>query len=179
MNIADLESLGFTKQQLFEKIVEQLVESISDPEKTDFESRIQNQIKKHVDGQISKAIADQILPHVGRQVDEIVLQETNSWGEKTGQKCTFIEYLVKRTDHFIREEVNHSGKTRGEDSYSWTKHSTRIAFMIDNYLQYNIEKAMLEALGNVNSSVRKGLEEACKIALAGIKVTVNTQVKTQ
>ncbi len=50
--------------------------------------------------------------------------------------------------------------------------------VLDRLVEKLFERAITEALGNVNSSVRKGLEEAVKIALANIKVNVNTEVKT-
>lgn len=48
---------------------------------------------------------------------------------------------------------------------------------IDN-LKYHIDAAVKTALGEVNSSVRKGLEGAVKLALANVKVVVDTKVTT-
>jgi hypothetical protein len=95
-------------------------------------------------------------------------------------KLTFTEYLVQRVDAYIREEVNYNGKSRSEDrdSYGWSKSSTRIVHLIHGHLQYHIQRAVTEALGQVNSSVRKGLEEAVKHAIASVQVKVATEVKT-
>ena len=131
-----------------------------------------------MDETLKRAMEQHIYPRVTAMVENITLQKTNSWGEAKGTPLTFVEYLVERTDQWIREEVNYEGKVKGEDSFSWNKKGTRIQFMIDKYLQYSISTAMEQALGLGVSSVRKGLEDAVKIAIDNIKVTVKTEVKT-
>lgn len=181
MNENDLAELGLTKEDVLNRLVERLSESFinSDEEYgSDFQQRLELSIKNQVDEKLNATLTAHVLPKITTMVDEISLQETNRWGEKLGTKLTFIEYLTQRADAYIREEVNFRGKTQAEDSYSWQKSSTRIAYMIHEHLQYSISRAMESALGNVHSSVRKGLEEAVKTALAEIKVSVNTTVKT-
>lgn len=143
----------------------------------EFSQRLEAAVKSKVDERIDTAMNTHVLPKIAEMVDGICLTETNKWGEKRGENLTFIEYLTQRVDSYIREEVNHNGKTRSEDSYSWSKHSTRITYMISEHLQYSISMAMVAAMGDVNSSVRKSLEEAVKMALANISIKVNTEVK--
>lgn len=182
MTAQELQAIGLTPNDVLDRLVEKLVEHYVESEdgyKNDFVNRIEAGVKQAVEARIESALTVHVFPKVKEMIEGICLQETNRWGEKVkGEKLTFIEYLTQRVDAYIREEVNHDGKTQGQDSYSWTKHSTRIAYLIHEHLQYSIERAMVEALGNVNSSVRQGLAEAVKIALASIKVEVNTKVKT-
>lgn len=181
MTKQELADLGLTPDDVLNKLVDRLFDHYSETEdgyKCDFENRMERDIKERIDERIKTAFETHVLPLVTEKVDTICLTETNRWGEKVGKPITFIEYLVSRVDFYIREEVNHAGKTKAQESYSWSKSGTRISYMIHEHLQYNISRAVETALGNVNSSVRKGLEEAVKIALDKIKVTVDTKVKT-
>jgi hypothetical protein len=180
MTKLELEQLGLSEKDVMERLVDRLCEQLieGDTEYAGlFGQRVEKAVKERVDAALTSALENHVVPKISEMVDGICLQETNAWGEKKGEKLTFTEYLVSRVDAYIREEVNHNGKARSEDSYSWTKRSTRIAYMIHEHLQYNIEAAVKTALGEVNSSVRKGLEGAVKEALDRVKVTVNTKVE--
>jgi hypothetical protein len=182
MTKEELALLGFTEEDVLNRLVDKLCEQMVETEECyagDFGRRLQKAVEQRVSETLDKAMAAHILPKVSEMVEGVCLVETNRWGEKVGEKLTFIEYLVKRTEAYITEGVNYNGKTQSEDSYSWRKHSTRIAFMINQHLQYSIDNAMKKALGDVNSSIRKGLENAVKIALQNITVQVKTDVITQ
>lgn len=171
-----LESLGFTKEELQQRVVDQLCEQILSGKSYDedgeemyegsqFKRELEKRLKEHVTATIG-AIADKhVLPNVTSYIENLCLQETNGWGEKTGKKVTFIEYLVQRADAYIREDVNHNGKTQGEDSYSWRKNTTRIAYMIHQHLQYHMSQMIESALKNANKSIAGGIEQAVKIQL--------------
>ena len=177
----DLKNLGLTEKDVLDRLADKLCERYVSDEveyKNQFERRIEDAVKKQVDKVLDSAMKKHILPAVTKMTEGICLEETNRWGEKRGTKLTFTEYLVKRVDSYIREEVDYSGKPKGTDSYSWKANGTRIAYMIHEHLQYHISRAMETALGDVNSSVRKGLEEAVKISLNNIRVTVDTKVTT-
>lgn len=180
--MTELNELGITTDTITEKLVDRLAGIFvgEDSEYTnDFEKRVETAIKLRVDEILDRAITEQITPKVTGMVDNICLEETNKWGEPKGRKMTFIEYLTERVDWYIREPVNYEGKSKGENSYgSWDARSTRIAFMIHAHLKYHIEQAMVNALGVVNSSVRKGLEEAVNLALKQVTVKVDTTVKS-
>lgn len=180
MTKEQLQSLGISEDDILNRVVDRICESIIpsfDEAESEFGNRVEGAVKERIDKVMSDAFEKHVHPKITEMVENVTLQATNRWGEARGEKLTFIEYLTERADAYIREEVNHNGKTQSEDSYSWRKHGTRIAYLVNSHLQYSIQRAMEQALGDVNSSVRKGLEEAVKIALAGIKVSVNTTVK--
>jgi hypothetical protein len=181
-NNIDLNALGITPEDLIERVADKLSGIFANEEKDyahDFEARVERAVKARVEAVLEKALADHILPKVAAMVDGIMLQETNKWGEKRREKLSVTEYLVERADAYIREEVDYSGKPKGTDSYSWTPRSTRIVHLIHEHLDWHIKKAMEKAFGDVTSSVRKGLEEAAKIAIDSIKVTVATKVEAK
>jgi len=175
----ELAALGFSEADVLEKLADKLCEQfIGDGEDyaAEFARRMQSAVTQRVDEVLEKAIAEHILPRITEMTEGICLQETNKWGEAKGAKLTFVEYLTQRVDAYIREEVNHNGKPKDEDSYGWRANTTRIAYMIHQHLQYSIQQALAKALGEVNSSVRVGLQEAVNLALASVKVKVETKV---
>lgn len=175
----DLKELGFTKEELQQRVIDQIVSQVlagatydEDGNEIETKSRfareLDSKIQKHIEETIDKVAKKHILPNVKDYVEKLTLQETTKWGEKRGAKLTFIEYLVSRAEAWITEEVNHNGKSKDQESYSWRGCQTRIAHMIHEHLQYNIERAMKEALSNANASIAKGLQETVKIKLAEV-----------
>jgi len=188
----DVKDLGFTEEELQQRVVDQICDRLlsskrfnyDDEEEyvgeSDFHKKLIALVKTRIDEAVEAMGEKHVLPNVSRYVEEICLQETTTWGEKKGEPMSFVEYLVQRADHYLREEVDHSGKTKKENSgYGWSKSGTRVASLIHKHLDFNIQKAMKEAVANVNHSLSAGLEETVKIKLAeisnGLKVTVKTR----
>lgn len=185
-----LEALGLDQDKLAEKLVDRLAQnmltSIGYDENGDdwfgtspFASKLNNMVKARLDQVVNDLADKHVLPRVGAMVEGLVLQQTNSWGEKVGKPITFIEYLTQRAEAYMQEEVSFDGKTKAESgSYSWAKRSTRVAYMIDKHLHYSIESAMKAALANVNNSVAAGLEEATKTAIREVTSKLTVKVDT-
>lgn len=192
MNL-DLQALGFTQEELQQRVVDQLCERLTKTVSVDDEGgehwrdsdvarKLNEAVIKRVDAAIEQIAAKHVLPNVSTFLEGFCLQATNSWGEKTGQPITFIEYLVKRAEHYITEKVNYDGKAKDEDRYSsssWHGTQTRIAFMINSHLQYSIETAMKKALAEANGHIVKGLEETVKIKLKEVSDALTVAVKTK
>lgn len=185
------ESLGITKEQITERVIDQIARSImrgtmcdDDPEyectaSSNFEKMMKEVVKKHIEVSINRMAAIHLLPRISYYIENLCLQQTNKWGEKTAEPVSFIQYLISKAEAYIIEPVNQNGKTRSEESCSpWRESTTRIAYLINEHLRRSISEAMIEALSLANKSVRQGLENAVKIALASIQVQVKTDVKT-
>lgn len=186
-----LESLGLDQDKLADKLVDRLAQnmltSIGYDEDGDdwfgtspFAKKLNDMVKARLDKVVSELADKHVLPRVNEMVEGLVLQQTNQWGEKVGKTVTFIEYLTQRADMWMREEVNYEGKVKGENgSFSWNKKGTRVEFLIDKHLQYNIERAMLAAVGEAHKSITEGLKEAVNIKLGQIAVQLKTEVKAK
>lgn len=189
MDIKQLEALGITAEDLTDRIVERATEELLTTVRIDEDGeeagrtrsslarKVEDNIRKHTDAKIQALAEQHILPNVANYIESLTLQETNRWGERTGQKLTFIEYLTQRADAYMREEVNSNGKSKQEEGgYSWSAHSTRVAHMVSKQLHYSIETAMKAALAHANSSISQGLEGAVKIALANATASLKVAV---
>lgn len=186
-----LESLGLTQDDIQERVIERLCEQVLSGKGWDedgnefyqdskFKQQLDERIKKQVEENINAIAAKHVLPNVAQFVENLTLQETNKWGEKKGEKVTFVEYLVQRAEAYIQEQVDYDGKGKGEkDSYNWSARTTRIAYLVHQHLHYHIETAMKQALATANGAIVGGLEAAVKAALqqalAGLKVGVQTK----
>lgn len=190
MSAISFEALGISKEDLTEKLLDRLVEDFTTEPTWDengtetrrgstMAAKITTQIKDHIDATVRRLGEEHVLPRVTELIEGLVLQTTNSWGEKTGKPVTFIEYLTQRADAYVREEVNYEGKTKADDSYNWRKHTTRVAHMIDKHLQFSINTAMTKALADANSSIAVGLAEAVKHSLAEATAKLKVEVKTK
>ena len=189
----DLQALGFTQEELQQRVIDQLCAhltktvSIDDEgeehwRESDMGRRLNQAVIKRVDAAIEKIATEHVLPNVSTFLESFCLQATNHWGEKTGQPITFIEYLVKRAETYITEKVNYDGKGKDDDRYSsssWNGTQTRIAYMINSHLQYSIEAAMKKALAEANGHIVKGPEETVKIKLKEVSEALTVAVKTK
>lgn len=185
----DLAELGFTKEELQQRVVDQIaaqvmVGTFSDEEGEEFKSdsafakTLDKHVKKKVDDTINALAEKHILPNVASYIENLTLQATNQWGEKRGTPVTFIEYLTQRAEAYMQEQVNFEGKTKGEnDSYSWRGAQTRISHLINKHLHYSIENAMKDAMKIATSGIAKGIEETVRAKLAEVSQQLKTEVK--
>lgn len=184
MNKLDLEALGFTKEEIQNRVVDQAVKQLlmcstynEDGDEveisSDFGRQLKKAVKQKVDETINRLAEKHILPDVGKYIENITLQQTNSWGEKTGKSMTFVEYLTNRAEHYLNEKVNYEGKSKEEvGGYSWSGTQTRITHLVHEHLHFTIAEAMKNAVKNVNSVIIPALAETCKLKLGELSTNL-------
>lgn len=176
MNIETLTALGLDAKQIENMIVERAVEALlretgvdqwgdESERPSDLSSRVSKMVKARIDEKINELAEAHLMPKIDAHIDGLILQETTTWGEKRGKPMTVIEYLVARADAYMVEPVDYAGQSKGADSYNWKQHSTRIVHAVNKHLQYEIDTAMKEALRTANTTMAKGLHEACRVAI--------------
>lgn len=182
----NLEDLGFTKDELQKRVIDQLCERMMIGEcewvdYSEFRKQLNEQIKNGINDSIECLAEKHVLPNVAKQVEEVCLQETNAWGEAIGDQVTFIEYLVLRAEKYLTERVDRSGDSKEEStrSYEWKGTQTRVTNLVNRHLHSSIEKAMKIALERANSVILQGIEETVKLKLAEIVENLKIDVKTQ
>lgn len=190
----DLQELGFTKEELQNRVVNRICEELmtrtrgDDPENPGYEWAEESGFRKELDKQIMEGIKasiqrlaeEHVLPNVSKYVEETCLQETSKWGEKRGDPMTFTEYLVAKAEQYLMEKVDYSGKAKSEDrGYSWSGTQTRITHLVHKHLHHSISHAMEDAVKSANSAITAGIQETVKIKLAEVaeKLQVTTKIK--
>lgn len=187
-----LQELGLSQDEIRQRVIDKMADELFTSAQTGEDGETayyrESELKKDLDKLVTQRIDQKIgqlfeqhcAPHVEKQIEEIVLQETNSWGEKSGKSkpIGIIEYMVQRIDHFITEQVDYRGKSKREaNDYGWSGKTTRIAFMINDHLQYSVESAVKQALQTANSQIAQGIEEAVKVKLQEVLKNVKCDVK--
>ena len=187
----DLQALGISNEELVNRLVDKisqdLLVSIDIDEdggeyraKNDIAKKLDALIKQTIDAKVAALAEKHITPNINTYIENLTLQQTNKWGEKTGQQITFIEYLTKQAELYLVEPVNFEGKTKEEcGSYSFNKSQSRITHLIDKHLHYSIETAMKNALATANSAISEGITETVKIKLTEIVSKIKTEVKVR
>jgi len=188
---ANLEAmLGFTKEELRDRVVDRLCAQLMESSACDedgepitrastFAREIQTHVKKRVDASIAALAEAHVLPNVSQYVENLVLTETNGWGEKRGKSVTFIEYLVERAEHYLLEKVDSEGRNEDErrrGGYSGRGEQTRITQLVDNHLRWSIKTAMEDALKIANGAIATGIAETVKLKLAEVVAGLQTTV---
>lgn len=186
-----LEQLGFTKEELQQRVIDQLCKQalvgVSYDEDgneaecdSQFSRRLNDAIKKRIDETINAIAEKSVLPNVASYIENLSLQETNKWGEKHGAPVTFIEYLVGRAEAYLQEPVNYEGKAKREgDSYSWKGTQTRLVHLVHEHLHHSISTAMKEAMAVANSQIASGIQETVKLKLAEISTALSVKTETK
>lgn len=189
MATIDLASLGLTADQLrdlvVERIANQVMSGVSLDEDGDeyshnsqFARDLDAKVREHVDAKLQAIAEKHILPNVSEFMDNLVLQETNKWGEKKGGRWTLLEYLTEKCGQHMTEQVNYQGKTKSQDSYSWHGAHTRLEHMVYAFLYDRIETSVKEWLGNAHKVLGKSIEGTVRAKLAEISAKLKIDVNT-
>lgn len=177
-----LDELGFTKEELQERVIERLCDQImggAHLDDTRFRKDMDDRVRKYINETVDALGEKHVLPNVVSLIENMNLQATNSWGEKQGEPVTFIQYLVKRAEAYMQEPVDYQGKTKAQDSYNWSGKQSRMTYLIEKHLQFSIETAMKDSLKIANDSIAKGIEASVKMTMqkivSGIQVGVSVK----
>lgn len=183
-----IEDLGFTQEELQNRVINVIAHQAMgmklDEEDNEhywsnslFNKKLQQFIMQHIDESIRKIAEKYVLPHVTEMVENLVLQETNKWGEKIGKPLTFKEYFVFKAESYMTEQVDLSGKSKNEakDSY-WTGRESRIENMVQGNLKHTIEVAMKDVIKTANNALVGGIQETVRIKLNEISNSIKIGV---
>lgn len=183
----DLRSLGISDDEPIDCVVNRIADLVlgdwtaasetGRPHKS-FAALIEDRVVARANAAIDEIAAKHVLPNVAEYVEKLCLQETNRWGEATGRKMTFVEYLVERAEAWIKEPVDYKGQPKPKDSFGWTQRGTRVSHMIHEYLDHQIKTAITAALKDLNGIVTLGLRDAVVVQIKGVPDRLKVKVET-
>ncbi len=184
----NLEALGLSTEDLRDRVVERvcqkLMKSIGyDPDCGDtYEAdselvrKFRTEMKTRIDEQVTVFGETHFTPHIKEIIEATTIEQTNNYGEKTGESMTFIEYLVKSAKGYLMELVDYQGKPKKRGDSYWHSEGTRIAHMIHDYLYSHIETAMKDALKIANEALVDGIKKTVEIKMKEIVKSIKTTV---
>lgn len=189
MTTISLEALGLTNDEIANRIVDRYVEQLRTehvfdedgerfPAATTFDKEVRKRLTAAIDAKVAEIAETHVLPKVSGLFENLVLQTTNKWGERTGAPVTFVEYITQRAETWMTEKVDYQGRSEDEAGrYSWTGTQTRVAHMIHQHLHHTIERGMKDALSQLNSIVSGGIAETVKLKLGEVLAQLKLDVK--
>ena len=187
-----IDDLGISQDELVERVVDAAASKLLvrhvpeyDPDTGEIEdchasttltNKLNAEIKKRIDEAIAAIAQKHLLDDLEGQINNVVIQATNAYGETKGSPATFLEYIVSRAADYMAEPVDFSGKDKASSGgYHFKATQTRLVHAVHEHLQYTIETATKAMVKNCLSSLTDSLQEAIKIKLAeisaGIKVS--------
>ncbi len=176
-----LELLGLTKEELQERVINTICSHLLDANEEEdggiypeWRESLRRLMVEKIDEKVVEIANREVPSKIEELIESITLQRTNEWGERAGQRVTFIEYLVHRAEEYLREKVTYEGKK--PDNYHRPTQE-RIAYLIDRHLHLSIETAMKNALMITNSAIAEGIAETVKMKLEEILKTLKVDVK--
>lgn len=188
-----IEELGFTKEQLFDKVVDKCVSTLlldayaGDGESDDedgtykqpspFQKAMQKRIAAKIDEAVDNIAARNVIPKIEGYLEGFVIQQTNQWGEPKAPPITLVEALMKRADAYMQEPVNYEGKARGENFDSFTPKGTRLTYHIEKYFHHHLQQAMQKIVGAANQHIAGGIGKAVQANLAEILAGMKMDLK--
>lgn len=190
MNANMLETLGFSKEELQEKLLDRLVQEMNFSEsyddednkhlsKSNFDEKLHEMILKKIDEKVLEMAKIHVFPKIDSIIENLVVQKTNNYGEKKGESKTFVEYMIESTQNLMMEKVDNDGRGKGEcNRYDWKETDTRISFMINRYLKYSVEEAMKNVMINANKTIAGGIADVVKLKLKEWGESLSLQVMT-
>jgi hypothetical protein len=196
MTNIDLSALGLTPEILREQIITRAVERIvtislnGQGEDLDKDNEyaavdlpnvatlVQKQVAAHVE-KITSRIGDELVaPKVESLIETLTFTKTSQWGEPKAEPITWREMLVEKAEGYLAEPVNLNGWTQKDTAYNWRQHSTRVVYLVEKHIQYEIDKAIKAALADANSKIAGGILGAVRLSLQEAlgKLSVTTKV---
>jgi hypothetical protein len=184
----DLQTLGITKEDLTERLVERMADQLmreqvhdyggspeycEDDAPTPFAEDIHKLLVARIDDKVEEIATTRVLPRIDEMIDNLTLQATNEWGEKKGETKTFTEYLVHMAEEYLQQPVDYEGTPC---SRYGRNEQTRLVHLVNERLRRQVETAMENAVTIVKKSLSDAITETCKLQLAKITERLSVSV---
>jgi hypothetical protein len=186
--IADI---GLTQEELQDRVIDtmatKLLKTLSCDEDGDevyassvLEKKLKEIVEKRIQDAIERTAAVHVLPRVDDIIETFTIQETNTWGEKVPGKTplTFTEFLVKKAEEYMQEQVDWNGKPKSQSDYNWRASQSRLTHVIHKHMHDHIEKAMKQVIGDGTTQIAKALHETCRVKINEIASKLQVNVST-
>ncbi len=173
MDLDDLKKLGFTQEELKDRVVEFMANSIFNDNQDESGNRhdslfaygVQQAVKARVDAAV-KAYCDTVIT---KRLEAIV-------GSMEVDKVPLDKYVVDGINKYLREEVNHFGKSEYEH-----RSRPRITWIMQGIIETHandcIARAMKSIEREVFSSLTTALSEGIKVPLRKYESALRTAIE--
>ena len=171
----DLNELGFKKEEILQRVVDQVSKAVLNDVGYDFETgdycdfnsefkkKIVKKIEDYVDLKFNNLAEKHVIPKISEFIDNLKLMETNKWGQKKGEEKTFVEYIVLKVENYFTQKVNKKGEPSNYDH-----DQPRFIAMFNELFDRKITFAIEQSMESINGYIKGGITEAIRIKLEEI-----------
>lgn len=187
-----LEALGITREDVLACTVKEIAKQIlgqddeGEYEVPNLESKVTRNVQQFIDAKVAEIVSGEcskiFAPLIRTKLAEYTFQETNRWGEAQGRSVTFTEFLVKKIEGYMLEEVDSNGRSREEckaRSDSFYAKGPRVTVAIRDYFHFAMQECMKQVLQDGANILTEGIEKAAKVALGDIHSRLVAKVEVK
>jgi hypothetical protein len=186
------EDLGLSKQELIAMVVDRACKDLLNQHVTETDeegeeyaydtssplaTELKEAIKERLDAAINKIGDEYMSKRIEEHLREMLMQETNKWGEPRSEPMTVREYFEKRAEQYLLEKVDYDGKTDRGGYGSFRPMGNRITYAVHQHFQYHIENTVKEMLKNANGILVGGIQKAVEAKLDEVSKALKVEVK--
>ena len=146
-------------------------------ERQALESKLHALMQEHIDKMIADIAEEHVLPKVEQLIEGLTFQKTNTWGEPKAPPETVREYITRVAQGYLSEEVNHHGKTKKQDGYNWSAHSTRLLWSIERHVKWHLDESVMGATKNLQDTFANQVSKLVNDLMRNMQVTLVADVK--
>jgi CRISPR/Cas system type I-B associated protein Csh2 (Cas7 group RAMP superfamily) len=179
-----IEDLGITKQEMQDRVVNQLCNEITgrhDDEseysyfsESSIKTKMREYLQEIVDKKTREVIDEKVLANFEKYLQELIIKPSSRWGEKEEAPVSIEDYIEKTISLTMAETVDSTGRGREDRSYSYYgSHSTRLEYLINRKISAEIETSFKSVLVDVKASLQSHIEAQIKNKLTETKISFN------
>lgn len=157
-----LQAIGLNQEELADRVVDNLVDRFYDDR--DFNKCLHDKVISTLNSKID-AIANTIIaPMIENMLSNIVIQETNQFGEKKYESVpvSFIEYITARADEYLSEPVDNCGRSKeecAEKRESWDpSRKTRLQHIVNGRIRGDIAEVSQKFIKGLTPALHEGVK---------------------
>lgn len=181
----NLESLGITKEELTERVVNAIADDLLYARSEEDEggerqwfgssalkAELDKILKQRIDDAVRNTAEKYVFPRVDEIINALVLQETTKWGEKKGDPLSFTEYMVARAEAYLADDVDSYGRSKQEckeaNSSWYGSTGKRINRLVDEKFKAALAQVVEPSVKVVNQKLAEHLNAAVQTSLREI-----------
>jgi len=184
----DLKELGFTQEELQQKVVETIVHDLMKQKNYDYDedcaclgdSAFSRKLSSMMDDKIEESMRamfeQKASGEIKVMIDEFIINHTDKCGEKINESESLSQFIVKKAESILNERVKFNGVK--SDSYNSRDTTTRLEYMFNKAFDGKVSKLIDESVDHIKQTIENSLEESIqqRISTAFTKMRANLTI---
>ena len=142
---------------------------------TAFQEMVRKRVARKVEAAVD-AVAEKVLGEgLEMKLTALRFPQTNGYGEPKSEPLTMMEFIARRVDTYLSEQVDNDGRP-GRDGYGSAR-NPRAVWMLEKYLSKHMADELNKAVKVANEKIVNGIAKTVEANLADITRRLKVEVK--